>query len=64
MAGFVRVVPQGMIHMAVFLQSLSRQLRSFHLGSLPRVAARDMREEVATEETAFYFMGGWVSVCA
>jgi hypothetical protein len=45
-------------------QSLSGQLLSFHLGSLPRVAARDMREEVATEEMVCYFMGSWIPVCA
>lgn len=36
------------------LQSLSRQLLSFHLGCLPRVAARDMQNEVATYKMAFY----------
>lgn len=40
-SGPVRIVPPGRIHMAASLQSLSRQLLSFYLGSQPRVAARD-----------------------
>ena len=64
-AGPVRLVPRGTTHMAAAPQSLSGQLLlSFHLGGLPRVAARDMREEVASEEMACYFLGSWLPVCA
>lgn len=51
--GWSGVVPPGRIHAAASLKSLSRQLLSFHLGSLPRVAAREMGEVVGTGEMMF-----------
>lgn len=48
------VVPLGRIHPAASLKSLSTWLLSFHLGRLPRVAAREMGEVVGTGESMFY----------
>lgn len=48
------VVPLGRIHPAASLKSLSTRLLSFHLGRLPRVAAREMGEVVGTGESMFY----------
>lgn len=48
------VVPLGRIHPAASLKSLSTRLLSFHLGRLPRVAARQMGEVMGSGETMFY----------
>lgn len=47
-------VPPGRIHAATSLKSLSRQLLSLGLGSLPGVAAPEMREVVGTGEMTFH----------
>ena len=49
-AGLVGVVPPGRIHTAASLKSLSRRLVSSPLGSLPRVADREMGEVAETGE--------------
>ena len=46
-------VPLGRIHMAASSKSLSRRLLSFHLGSLPTVAAREVGEMLETGEMTF-----------
>lgn len=48
-----RRVPPGRIHTAASSKSLSRRLLSFHLGSLPRVAAREVGEMMGTGEMTF-----------
>ena len=52
--GWSGVVLPGRIHAAPSLKSLSRQLLSLHLGSLPRVAAPEMGEVVGTGEMMFH----------
>lgn len=44
----------GRIHPAASLKSLSTRLLSFHLGRLPRAAAREKGEAVGTGESMFY----------